>query len=192
MQEPKRIENLSYHLSIIPDPRVDRCKEHSLHDVLMIAILGMLCGAESFVDFEDFGKAKEEWLRGFLALPNGIPSHDTFGRVFAAMNNQLFAESFQAWTEGLRSFGMVESLREIDGVINQETRFFLASISANTKNFARAVRGHWAVENSLHWSLDVCFAEDACRIRVGYAAENMAVLRHIALNVLKNDSSLAR
>jgi len=60
----------------------------------MIAILGMLCGAESFVGFEDFGKAKEEWLRGFLPLPNGILSHDTFGRVFAAMNKRLFAESF--------------------------------------------------------------------------------------------------
>ncbi len=102
MEEPKRVENLSYHLSIIPDPRVERRKVHSLHDVLMIAILGMLCGAESFVDFEDFDKAKEGWLRGFLALPNGIPSHDTFGRVFAAMNNQLFAESFRNWTEGLR------------------------------------------------------------------------------------------
>lgn len=94
--------------------------------------------------------------------------------------------------EGLRSFGMVESLREIDGVITRETRYFLASISANAKNFARAVRGHWAVENSLHWSLDVCFSEDASRIRVGYAAENMAILRHIALNVLKNDSSKKR
>jgi len=68
IEEPRRAANLSEHLSIIPDPRVERGKEHSLHDVLMIAILGMLCGAESFVDFEDFGKAKEEWLRGFLAL----------------------------------------------------------------------------------------------------------------------------
>jgi len=94
--------------------------------------------------------------------------------------------------EGLRSFGMVESLREIDGVITRETRFFLTSIQANAKTFARAVRGHWAIENSLHWSLDVCFAEDACRIRLGYAAENMAILRHIALNVLKNDSTKKR
>jgi predicted transposase YbfD/YdcC len=354
MQEPTRIENLSYHLNIIPDPRVDRCKAHTLHDVLMIAILAMLCGAETFVDFEDFGKAKEDWLRGFLQLPNGIPSHDTFGRVFCAMDNQCFAESFRNWTEGLRkkisgeivaidgktlrrshdkhkaksaihmvsawgrenglvlgqikvaeksneitaipellrtleladcivtidamgtqksiareireadadyvlalkgnhetaleeissflldaraknfadvphdflekvekdhgrietrrywiteqvdwfedrqlweglrSFGMVESLREINGVSSREIRFFLASIPAAAKNFARAVRGHWAVENSLHWCLDVCFAEDACRIRIGYAAENMAILRHIALNVLKRDTTKKR
>jgi predicted transposase YbfD/YdcC len=94
--------------------------------------------------------------------------------------------------DGLRSFGMVESLREIDGVSTRELRFFLASIPADAKNFARAVRGHWAIENSLHWSLDVCFAEDSSRIRVGYAAENMAILRHIALNVLKNDTSKKR
>lgn len=354
MQKPKHVETLSHHLSIIPDPRMDRRKEHSLHDVLMISILGMLCGAESFVDFEDFGKAKQDWLRGFLSLPNGIPSHDTFGRVFAAMDNRVFAESFRNWTEGLRqkisgeivaidgktlrrshkrncaksaihmvsawgrenglvlgqikvdeksneitaipqllralelsecivtidamgtqkeiareiieadahyvlalkgnhervheevstflldakkrgfadvphefletvekdhgrietrrywitekidwfqdrnlweglrSFGMIESLREIDGVTTSEIRFFLASIPAEAKNFARASRGHWSVENCLHWSLDVCFAEDDCRIRSGHAAENMAILRHIALNVLKRDATKKR
>ncbi len=88
--------------------------------------------------------------------------------------------------EGLRSFGMVESLQEIDGLITRETRFFLASISAaNAQNFARAVCGHWDAENSLHWSLDVYFSKDACRIRAVCAAENMAFLRHIVLNVFK-------
>lgn len=71
-------------------------------------------------------------------------------------------------------------------------RFFLSSLKADSKNFARAVRGHWSVENTVHWSLDVCFAEDTCRIRVGYAAENMAILGHITLNVLKNDTSKKR
>jgi len=121
MQETNRVENLSYYLSLIPDPRVDRRKEHSLHDVLMIAILGMLCGAESFVDFEDFGKAKQDWLQGFLALPNGIPSHDTFGRVFAAMDNKLFAESFRAWTEGLR--------KKISGEIDSQVLTLRAAIA---------------------------------------------------------------
>jgi predicted transposase YbfD/YdcC len=350
MREPKRTQTLSYHLSKNADPRMDRRKEHSLHDVLMIAILAMLCGAETFVDFEDFGNAKKDWSKEFLELPNGIPSHDTFGRVFAAMNNKLFAESFRNWTEGLRkkisgeivaidgktlrrshdrrrgksaihmvsawgrenglvlgqikvdeksneitaipqllrtlelaecivtidamgtqkeiareirdadadyvlalkgnhetaleevssflldakekkfegvthdfletvekdhgrietrrywiseeigwfqdralwdglqSFGMVESLRDINGEVSREVRFFLSSLKADAKNFARAVRGHWSVENSLHWSLDVCFSEDACRIRAGSAAENMAILRHMTLNVLKNDT----
>ena len=102
MEEETRVENLSYSLSIIPDPRGDRRKEHKRHDVLMIAVLARLCGAESFVDFEDCGKAKEDWLGGFLDLPKGIPSHDTFGRVFAAMDNKLFARSFRNGTDGLR------------------------------------------------------------------------------------------
>jgi len=258
--------------------------------------------------------AKKKWLQEFLALPNGIPSHDTFGRVFCAMNNKLFAESFRNWTEGLRKkvsgeidsasphpgglpsavclpsvgcrhrrqnataqsrqgpgqereadadyvlalkgnretaleevssflldakdkdfkgvshdfletvekdhgrietrryliseeigwfqdrplceglkgFGMVESLRDINGVVTREVRFFLSSLAGDAKNFGRAVRGHWSVENSLPWSLDVCFAEDTCRIRAGYTAENMAILRHMTINVLKNDTSKKR
>jgi predicted transposase YbfD/YdcC len=232
---------------------MDRRKEHSLHDVLMIAILGMLCGAETFVDFEDFGNAKKDWLEGFLELPNGIPSHDTFGRVFAAMDNKVFAESFRNWTEGLRKKisgeivaidgkalrrshdkyrgksaihmvsawgrenGLVLRQIKVDEKSNEITAIpqLLRTLElaecivtidamgtqkeiareireADAKNFARAARGHWAVENSLHWSLDVCFAEDACRIRAGYASENMAILRHITLNVLKNDTSKKR
>jgi len=314
----------------------------------------MLCGAETFVDFEDFGQAKEPWLRTFLELPHGIPSHDTFGRVFAALDPQQFAECFRQWTqslrrnfapeivaidgktvrrshdrsqgqsaihmvsawasenglvlgqiktaeksneitaipallralelggcivtidamgtqkniakeiqeadaqyvlalkgnhervheevqsffeearargfketphdffqtiekdhgrietrsywisgkiawfadgalwEGLRSFGMVESLREIQGVSSSEIRFFLCSIKPEAKEFARAVRGHWGIENKLHWPLDVAFGEDQCRVRVGYAAENLARLRHIALNILKTDTTKKR
>jgi hypothetical protein len=78
-------ESLSRHISIIADPRMDRTKDHSLHDILIIAVLAMLCGAENFVEFEYFGEAKESWLRTFLKLPKGIPSHDTFGRVFAML-----------------------------------------------------------------------------------------------------------
>lgn len=351
MHHSSQVQSLSQHLSHIVDPRLDRTKAHSLHDVLLIAILAMLCGAESFVDFENFGKAKEQWLRGFLALPNGIASHDTFGRVFAAIDTTQFAECFRHWTQGLRkaitqeivaidgktlrrshdktsaksaihmvsawgrenglvlgqikveeksneitaipqllrnlelegcivtidamgtqkqiarevieagahfvlalkgnhdnvheevstflldakekafdktsqdffetvekdhgrietrrywiteeigwfedrglwkglrSVGMVESLREIDGETTREVRFYLSSLGADAKTFARAVRGHWSIENSLHWSLDVCFGEDNCRVRAGYAAENLAILRHITINLLKRETS---
>lgn len=355
MPDASQAKNLSYHLSILADPRMERRKEHSLHDVLMISILAMLCGAESFVDFEDFGKAKREWLGGFLELPGGIPSHDTFGRVFALMDQEAFAESFRNWTqglrrevhqeivamdgktlkgshdkaraksaihmvsawgrenglvlaqvkveeksneitaipqllrsldlagcivtidamgtqkkiareivgagadyvlalkgnheraleevaaflldakaredfgpaahdfmetlekdhgrietrrywitesigwfadkplwEGLRSFGMVESLREIGGQQSRETRFFLTSLPARARGFARAVRGHWAIENSLHWCLDVCFGEDNSRARHGNCSENLAILRHMCLNILKRDTSKKR
>ena len=328
-----------------------------MHDILMISVLAMLCGAETFVDFEDFGEAKKEWLSTFLELPNEIPSHDTFGRVFAAINPRLFSESFMAWTqalrqslnqeivaidgktlrrshrdgrgpihmvsawarenglvlgqlkvdeksneitaipqllrtlelsncivtidamgcqkqiaaeicngdadyvlalkgnqgtlhgevesffkdargrdfkeapnkrmehdfyetvekdhgriearrywiteaidwfadrkdwENLRSVGMVESRREINGKESVEVRYFISSLPAKAKNFANAVRGHWAIENELHWRLDVCFREDDCRIRAGCAAENMAILRHLTLNMLKRDTTKKR
>jgi predicted transposase YbfD/YdcC len=354
MHQNQHANSLSRYLSLIADPRVDRTRQHSLHDILLISILAMLCGAETFVDFADFGQAKEPWLRTFLELPHGIPSHDTFGRVFAAIDPQQFAECFSQWTQGLRrsfaqeivaidgktvrrshdrrkgqsaihmvsawasenglvlgqiktaeksneitaipallralelggcivtidamgtqkniakeiqeadaqyvlalkgnhervqeevqeffgdararkfkklphdfletvekdhgrietrrywitaetgwfadralwaglrSFGMVESIREIQGVSTSEIRFFLCSIPPNAKEFARAVRGHWGIENKLHWSLDVAFGEDQCRVRVGYAAENLARLRHIALNTLKTDTTKKR
>lgn len=91
--------------------------------------------------------------------------------------------------ENLRAVGMVESIREIQGKVTGERRFFLTSMAAEAQTFARAVRGHWAIENSLHWSLDVSFAEDQCRVRVGHAAENFAILRHIVLNLLKADTT---
>ena len=94
--------------------------------------------------------------------------------------------------ENLRSVGMVESIREIAGQRTSERRFFIASIGAQAETFARAVRGHWAIENTLHWSLDVSFAEDQCRVRNGYAAENLAILRHMSINILKGESTKKR
>lgn len=85
------------HIAIIPDPRIERSKLHSLHDIMAIAICGMICGADDWVSIEEFGLAKESWFRTFLGLPNGIPSHDTFGRVFAALDPNAFAEFFAGW-----------------------------------------------------------------------------------------------
>jgi hypothetical protein len=70
---------------------------HSLRDILVLTILAVICGADGFVDVERFGHSKEAWLRTFLELPNGIPSHDTLGRVFAALSPRAFADRFQAW-----------------------------------------------------------------------------------------------
>ena len=94
--------------------------------------------------------------------------------------------------KNLRSVGMVESIREVQGKVTREVRFFIGSIGANAGTFARAVRGHWAIENTLHWSLDVSFAEDQCRARSGYAAENLAVLRHMSINILKGETTKKR
>lgn len=85
------------HCQSLPDPRVDRTKEHRLPDILTIAICAVIAGADSWVAVERFGHAKVAWLQPFLALPNGMPSHDTFGRVFAALAPIAFAECFQHW-----------------------------------------------------------------------------------------------
>jgi predicted transposase YbfD/YdcC len=347
-------QSFVFHFSAIEDPRIERTKEHSLIDILVVALCAMLCGAEGFVDFEEFGNAKIAFLRSFLDLSNGVPSHDTFRRVFALLDPAQFAECFRNWTEslretigteivaidgktlrrshdrahgrepihmvsawarenglvlgqiktadksneitaipellrtlklagcivtidamgcqtkiaseicgagadyvlalkgnqstlhdevkiflegavagdfegvhydfletnecghgrrerrrywitedigwlthcgaweGLRCAGMVESTREIQGRSTSERRFFIASIDADAATFARAVRGHWAIENALHWSLDVSFAEDQCRVRSGYAAENLAILRHMSINILKGETTKKR
>src|SRR5438046_504081 len=85
----------------LPDPRVDRCKKHRLSDILVIAICAVVCGADSFEQIERFGEAKQEWLDGLLGLANGIPSHDTFNRVFAALDRTAFAARFSRWAAGL-------------------------------------------------------------------------------------------
>jgi predicted transposase YbfD/YdcC len=99
-----------------------------------------------------------------------------------------FRERFE-WA-GLTSVGMVESTREVNGATSKQTRYFITSLPGDdAEKFARAVRGHWSVENSLHWVLDVAFDEDHSRVRKNNAPENMAMLRHVALNLLKNDTT---
>jgi predicted transposase YbfD/YdcC len=94
--------------------------------------------------------------------------------------------------EGLQSIGVVESTREVEGVKTTERRYYLASFPLNVALFARAVRSHWGVENKLHWVMDVCFHEDQSRARTGHAAENLATLRRLALNLLKKETTKTR
>ena len=97
----------------IDDPRVVARSSHLLIDVLTIAVCAILCGAEGWADMELFGKSKEEWLRTFLKLPNGIPSHDTFARIFAAIDPDQFRECFIRWTQSLMDID--EDLIAVDG-----------------------------------------------------------------------------
>lgn len=337
----------------ISDPRGERNRRHSLESILVIAVCGVISGADNWVSIEEWGNAKKEWLSTFLDLPNGIASHDTFGRVFALLSPDEFQEVFIRWAAGLtvdvdgkvvaldgktlrRSFDqasgrsaihmvsawctdtgvalgqvkteeksneitaipallrvlhlsgaiitidaigcqkkitqaireegadyfiavkdnqprlasfirdwfddaqgndfvgcetlsigevsrghgreeermvwlapapqdlpnreewagvqsivMAEALRTQDGKSSVHHRFYISSLTPDDPARAlRVVRDHWGIENSLHWVLDVAFREDESRIRVGHAAENMSRLRHIALNLLKKETSL--
>jgi predicted transposase YbfD/YdcC len=95
-------KSLLDHFEHLPDPRISRTRDHDLIDVMVIAVCTLLCGGETFNDMEDFGHAKLDWFRTFLSLRNGIPSHDTFNRVFAALDPKGFLECFLKWTESLR------------------------------------------------------------------------------------------
>ncbi|PSB08435.1 ISAs1 family transposase [Pleurocapsa sp. CCALA 161] len=102
------------HFSGLTDPRVERTKEHKLIDILTIAICGMISGADNWVAMEQYGNSKEEWLKQFLELPNGIPSHDTIGRVFARIDPNEFEQCFRDWVKEIAQLLPGETI-SIDG-----------------------------------------------------------------------------
>ena len=101
MSEELELGSIRKHFSKVKDPRVERTKRHKLLDRILIAICGVICGADSWVDIKPFGKSKLDWLKTFLTLPNGIPSHDTFGWVFAVINPEEFEKSFMEWVQAI-------------------------------------------------------------------------------------------
>jgi predicted transposase YbfD/YdcC len=349
----------------VPDPRIQRTKRHLLVDILFITLAAVLAGAEDCVNIAEFARLKHAWFAQWLALPNGIPSHDTFNRVLARLDPDALNGCFLSWIEplrdklraaqnaaqpeiiacdgkqlkgskdtanaksalnvvsawatktrlvlgqvavedksneitalpellalvdiagcvvtadamgtqkaiakqiiaqqadyvlalkdnhpalseavrlffehaagqkfeglcclsllehdlghgrkeerrywllqlpeglawqdergewaGLQSIGRVESVRTSAGGTSQAVRYFLCSLPAYTQKdvrlFARSVRRHWGIENRLHWVLDIAFREDACRLRKDHAPENLAIIRHIALNLLRQDTT---
>ena len=109
---PKAEIRFARYFADLPDPRVDRTRWHRLDDILVITLCAVICGAEGFEEIARFGKARHEWLKTFLELPNGIPSHDTFNRVLAALDRDRFSACFARWmadlceTTGLRAIAL--------------------------------------------------------------------------------------
>ena len=99
---PAQPTSISAHFAALPDPRVERTKEHRLVDILTIGLCAVICGADGWVAVQMFAQSKLAWFRTFLELPGGVPSHDTFGRVFARLDPGRFLERcFTGWTRGV-------------------------------------------------------------------------------------------
>jgi predicted transposase YbfD/YdcC len=346
MEIKVNFEKLKESFETLPDPRVVGRTTHKLLDLLFLSLCAVLCGMEDWEAIEDWGNEKVEWLRKFIGLENGIPSHDTIGRVFAALDSVVFQECFMKWMvslcpslagqiigidgktmrgshhrragksaihmvsafacghglalgqlktdaksneitaipelvkaldlkgsivtvdamgcqkeiasaivdkgaeyvfglkgnqgalhdqveeffataaqydyrgliarhyetcekghgrietrrcialtaahmenvdawTGLQSIVMVESTRETGDRRTVEKRFYISSLAPDSKQIALAIRSHWAIENQLHWCLDVTFNEDLSRIRRDHAPENLNIVKKIAMNLLR-------
>ncbi len=133
---------ISDHFSNIDDPRVERTKQHKLIDIITIAICAVICGADTWVGIETYGQAKYEWLKKFLELPNGIPSHDTFSRVFARLNPQQFQEGFLNWVKSISKITQGEVIA-IDG------KTLRHSYDTGADKGAIHMVSAWATENRL-------------------------------------------
>lgn len=348
--------NLFTYFQALPDPRAERTKKHLLKDILIIAVLAVIAGAEGWEDLENYGLSKQQWLEEFLELPNGIPSDDTFRRVFERLNPQALEQWLTQWLQqlmgsvgqetvaidgkslrgsydrnqgvkalhlvtawasehrlvlgqvkvedhsneitaippllelieltgaivtidamgtqteivrqirqkkadyvlalkgnhptlysqvkdwfntartnnfegiqvsydqrlekghhrtekrlvwavslselgglyqqeqwlGLQSIVMVERTRHLWNQVTHEVQFYLSSLPADAQVQGHAIRTHWGIENQVHWTLDVTFNEDKCRIRSGHAPRNFAFLRRMALNALNLEKTIRR
>ena len=111
---------ISIHFADLPDPRVERCKHHQLLDIVTIAICAVISNADGWIDIEAYGRAKEPWLRQFLELPAGIPSHDTFSRVFAKLDPIAFQTCFVQWVDAIRT-KLPGDVIAIDGKTSRRT-----------------------------------------------------------------------
>src|SRR5271165_7100345 len=142
MAQDKPALSIQAHFADLTDPRIDRTRRHHLMDIMVIAICAVICGAEGWVDIANYGAAKHDWLKPFLELPNGIPSHDTFRRVFCLLDPHTFLQCFQRWIDAL-SEGLGLKRIAIDG------KALRRSFDRATGKAALHLVSAWATEQHL-------------------------------------------
>lgn len=146
-QEKERVaaiptKTIGDHFSSLPDPRMVNKSDHKLLDIIVITICAVICGADTFTEIEEYGVAKCDWFKRFLELPNGIPSHDTFGRVFSILNPEEFQNCFQEWIKTVASITSGEIIA-IDGKTLRRSHD-----RANNKSAIHMINA-WASHNRL-------------------------------------------
>lgn len=167
-------EDLSVAFDEVEDPRVERTKKYPIQEIIFLVLVVALMGVESWRGASLVGNERIDFLRRFFSYKNGIPSHQT----------EDLLENLNDWV-GLKSVGKVETTTFKNGKEFFETRLYLLSY-LSAKVFADAARGHWGIENKLHWSLDVVYKEDASRKRTDFAPRNYSLIRKFALNISKS------
>jgi len=166
--------SLAVYFSRLPDPRGDRGRRHHLIDVMVIAVLAVLCGAEHWTEMEEFGHAKEKWLKTFLELPNGVPSHDTFGEVFAALDPDAFEACFRAWTLAVAG--------EIVGVLAIDGKTIRRSYDAATGQTAVHMVSAWAADNGVVFG-QVAVGDKSCELEAIPALLKLLSLKGLIVTI---------
>ncbi len=213
------LEKFQEHFGKMKDPRVERTKLYPLEEILFVLLCGSICGAESWRDFVMFGQGKLDFLREYFPFSAGIPCKNTFARVSSALQPEQFRACFIAWAASLQTVPgeviaiegktLCNSANACTGAAaihmvsasGTDSRLVFAQqkvadksneiTAANARQITQAVRAHWAIENTLYWTLDVVFNEDRSTVRKDHASQNMAIVRHVMLNILniaKNSS----
>lgn len=142
MPTKRKESSLLAYFGDLPDPRIERCKHHQLIDIIAIGICAVICGADSFVEMEEFGRAKREWFETFLDLEHGMPSHDTFRRVFGKLKPAEFQRCFLAWIESVQA-------RTNGDVIAIDGKALRGTFERTTNTLAIRLVSAWATENNL-------------------------------------------
>lgn len=170
------MNELSEWIEYIEDNRQQTKVRHKLKDIIVTVLFATLANVDDRVEMEYFAYYHEEYLKKYIELKNGIPSHDTLCRVFGLLSPEVLQQLCQKWME--------EKTIQKEGVKRKERRYYISSLREDVEMFSHAVRGHWSVE-SMHWHLDVTFKEDANTTLDKQEAENLNIIRKWCLSILK-------